>query len=104
MQQARANRRSDPQATIAIPKQSVTSELLPSRKRISFSSPGPQLCDTAILGNKEFAVVAFDQSVDSERRVWHWIELRWTRLPSPEPGHPSRPEIASAILIQGGHS
>src|SRR6185369_14831081 len=35
---------------------------------------------------------------------WHGIELGWTRLPSPQAVARSRPEVAPAIFIQGGHS
>src|SRR5262249_60409481 len=75
---------------IAIPKQTVGSELQPGGKRISLSLPVLQLCDSAVLGNgnQESAAVPFDQRVDSVCRVRHRIELRWARLPSPQAGHP----------------
>src|SRR4029453_13274098 len=67
--------------------------------RLGFSIS--QLCDSAMLGNQDSAVVAFDQRVDSLRWIWHRIELGWTRLPSPQTIHRSRPDIASAILKKG---
>ena len=44
------------------------------------------------------------QGVDFGGRVRQRNEFRRTRLPSPQPGPRSRPEIAPAILIQGAHS
>src|SRR6185436_11782671 len=92
----------DPQAAIAIAKQPVGLE--PSGKPVRLEFPVPQLGDSGVLGNQESAVIAFEQRVDSLRRIRHGIELGWTRLPSPQAIHPSRPEIASAILIKRGDS
>ena len=97
MQQPLVHQGADPQAAIAIPQQPVGLE--PGRKRIRLELPVPQLCDSGVLGNQESAVIAFEQRVDSLRRIRHGIERGWTRLPSPQAIHPSRPEIASAILI-----
>ena len=68
-------------------------------KRIRLCLIVLQLRDSGVLGDQESAVIAFEQRVDSLRRIRHGIELGWTRLPSPQAIHPSRPEIASAILI-----
>src|ERR1700756_2729403 len=99
MQQPPVRRRSDPEATIAIPKQIARMEPQPGRKRITLGFSVPQLRDSTVLGYQKSAVIVFDQTVDSVRRVWHSIELGWAWLPSPQAGHPSGPEIAPAIFI-----
>src|SRR4051794_1106579 len=99
MQQPAVHHVSDPQATIAITKQPEGFELQPGRKWVLLGLPVPELCDSASLGNQDSAVIAFNQGVDSLRRIWHCIEFGGARLPSPDAVHRSQPEIASDILI-----
>src|ERR1700683_864327 len=95
--------RSDPQTTIAIAQQLIRRELLPDAwKRIPLGFPVNELSDSAAHGDQECAVAAFNQSVDFG--LWHRIALRRTGLPPPQPGRRARPEIATAILVQGDHS
>src|SRR4029453_1298295 len=98
MQQTVVHRGSYTETTIAIAKQFAGSVPQSGRKRIRLGFPVLQPRDSAVLGNQESAVV-FDQGMDPMRCVGDRIELRWTRLPSPHARRPSRPEIASAILI-----
>ena len=89
---------------MAIPKQPAGRELQPGRKRIRLGSPFLQLCDSAARGNQDSAVIARTQCSDFLRLVFQGIASGWTRLPSPQAGDPSRPEIAFPILIERGHS
>jgi hypothetical protein len=97
MQEPLVHQGADPQATIVIPQQPVGLES--SGKRVRLELPVPQLGDSGVLGNQESTVIAFEQRIDSLRRIRYGIELGWTRLPSPQAIHRSRPEIASAILV-----
>ena len=72
MQQPLVHQGADPHATIVIPQQPVGLESSGKRVRLEFSVP--QLCDSVVLGNQESAVIAFEQRVDSLRRIRHGIE------------------------------
>src|SRR6266496_5897404 len=101
MQEALAVR-SDPQTAIAIPEQPIGLEQ-PSAawKGIRLGFSVNELSDSTLNGDQECAVVAFNQSFGgAHARVWQRIELRRTRLPSPQPRRRSHPEIASYIFIQ----
>src|SRR4051812_12699669 len=104
MQQSPVRKGSDPQAAIAIAKHPPWSELQPGRKRIRLGFPICQVCDSGLFDNQHSAGLALDERVDSLRRIRHRKEPGWSRVPSPQAGHPSRPEIASAVFIQGGHA
>src|SRR5262245_49675320 len=104
MQQPAVAERADPEATVPIAKQHVGRKLQSGRKWIAFSLSISQSCDSAGLPNQDRAVAALCDRVDAVRRIRHSIHRRWTRLPPPQARHRSCPEIASAILIYGGHS
>ena len=99
MQQPLVDHGPYPEAAVAIPKQRVGLEMRSGRKGIRLGFPVPELCDSAVLGDQDSAVNALDQRVNALRRICHGIEPGWTRLPSPQARHRSRPEIASAILV-----
>src|SRR5580692_11826844 len=86
---------------MAIPEQPDWVELRSGAwKRICPGFPVNELLESAARGDQESAVVALDQSL---HKVWHRIEFRRTRFPSPQPGRRSRPEIAPAVVMQGEH-
>src|ERR1700736_5876178 len=97
-------RGSNPQTTIAIPEHTQGLEWLRpgTWKRVRFGLPVNELSDSALRRDQECAVIALIHSLGgrADHRVWHRIEFRRTRFPSPQPSLRSRPEIASAILIQ----
>ncbi len=79
-------------------------ELQPRRKRNHLRLAVLQLRDSAVLGHQDPAVVGLDQCIDAIGRIGHRIDLRRARLPSPETCHRSRPQVAPAVLVQGGHA
>ena len=99
MQQTVVHGRADPQTTIAIPKQTTGFELQSGRKRIRLGFPVLQPGDPTVLGDQQSAVLIFNERIDSKRRIRDELELRRPRLPFPQAGRRSRPEIARAILI-----
>ncbi len=97
--------RSNPQTAIAIPEQVSGLQLGRSPwKRIHLGFPANELPDSAERGDQDCAVVAFDQSLDFERRTWHRIEFRRTWLPSPQSSRMLPPRDRLRFLIQGEHS
>jgi hypothetical protein len=95
-------RGSDPQTAIAISEQGCGRELTPRAwKRIRLVFPVDKLSDSIARRNQEGAVVALNQAV---HQVLCWVEFRRTRLPTPEPGESSYPEIALAVLKQPSSS
>jgi len=104
MQQPVVYQRTNPQAAFAITEQPKRLKRQPDGKRIRLGFAVLQLGDASTLGNQDSAVVALTQRVDSLCRIWHGIELGWTRLPSPQAVARSSPDVAPAIFIQRGHS
>jgi hypothetical protein len=101
VQQAPVDRSSDPERTGAIPQETVRFEL--RRKRIRLGLPVPKPSHAAVLRDQEIAVVTFDERVDALRGIWHRVSPGCPRLPPPETGRRSRPDCASAVLVQRAH-
>src|SRR5258707_5238293 len=97
MQDALAQR-SDPQTALAVPEQPIRNELPTSRKGIGRGFPVDELSDSALHGDPECAVVAFDQGRNAAYRVWVRIEFWSIRLPAPQAIRRSHPEIALIFI------
>src|SRR4026207_2504804 len=89
---------------MTIAKEFAGLELQTRRKRKHLRPAILQLRDSTVLGDQDPAVVGLDQRVDAVGRIGHRIDPGWARLPSPQTCHRSRPQIAPAVLVQGGHA
>src|SRR5262249_23653638 len=92
---------SDPQASVAIAKESVGPFLIQRTwQRIRDSALLREASDSAANADQQGSVGVFSESADTVWRICHPIEFRRTRLPAPHAGQCPNPEVALAVLVR----
>src|SRR5215467_8305446 len=94
--------RCDPQTAAVVPKHFLSSEFPSDRQRPCLDFTVDELSNSAVHGDPERAIIAFDQIVNLRYRGRRQITLRGIWLPSPEAGYRAYPEI-TPIFVECTH-